>query len=245
MTEANSPRPPLLLTRPRAGSERFAAQFRARFGADWPVLISPLTETRPTGAEVPAAEALIFTSEQAVAPVIAAGPAAGRRAYCVGARTAQVARAAGFEVIEGPGEARGLAALILAQHRGGRLLHARGREVVAPLADWLNSAGTETVEAVVYAQEALPLSDAARDLLVRAPVVLAPVFSPRSGQLLAQAVSGARAALWLAPISAAAAEGCADIAARIEVAPTPDAAGVLSALARLLGAETAGADKAG
>ena len=61
-------RPPLLLTRPRAGSERFAAQFRARMGADWPVVIAPLLETAPTGADLPAANALILTSEQAVKP---------------------------------------------------------------------------------------------------------------------------------------------------------------------------------
>ena len=76
-------RPTLLITRPEEGAARLAAAARARFGADFPLLIAPLTRIVPTGAALPEADVLIFTSEQAVR---FAGN--GRPAYCVGARTA-------------------------------------------------------------------------------------------------------------------------------------------------------------
>ncbi|MGD9916509.1 MAG: uroporphyrinogen-III synthase [Paenirhodobacter sp.] len=234
-------RPTLLLTRPRAGSERFAQQFRARFGADWPVLVAPLLEIVPTGAALPEAENLIFTSEQAVAPVAAISAPRGRRAYCVGARTGEAACAAGFAVIEGPGDGAALAELIRAAPPGGKLLHARGAEVAFSMAEALNSAGIETIEAVVYRQDPQPPGAELRAALAAEAPLLVPVFSPRSGRLLAEAARGARAPLWLAPLSPAIAQSCATLPIeRCEVAPRPDAEALLEALQRLIGAGEAG-----
>lgn len=234
LTPTSPHRPTLLLTRPRAGSERFAAQFRARFGADWPVIISPLLEIQPTGAAVPAAEALIFTSEQAVGPVVAASPAAGRLAYCVGERTAAAARAAGFDAVVGPSDAAALCDAILSQHRGGKLLHARGNERAFAVAETLNSAGIETVECILYRQDPLALSPEAEAALRAKKPLLVPVFSPNGGRLFAAAAAEAQAQIWLAAISLAAASGLQMPVAKLEIAPEPTAEGVLTALEHLL-----------
>lgn len=234
MTPASNQRPKLLLTRPRAGAERFAAQFRARFGASWPVVISPLLEIQPTGAAVPAADALIFTSEQAVGPVVAASPAAGRLAWCVGERTAAAARAAGFAAVAGPGDAAALCDLIIRDHTGGKLLHARGNERAFAVAETLNSAGIETVESVLYRQNPLSLSAEAKAALWTETPLLVPIFSPNGGRLFAAAAAGARAPIWLAAISKAAASGLQMAPSRLEIAPEPTAEGLLTALEHLL-----------
>lgn len=234
-------RPTLLLTRPLAQSRRFAAEFVARYGADWPVVISPLLEIVTVPAEVPPAPVVVFTSESAVAPFAALSPAAGRRAWCVGPRTAKVAEAAGFVPILGPGEAQGLVRAILAEETARPLLHARGRHVAAELAALLNAAGVQTLEATVYDQIELPPSIEEGRLLATDGPLLVPLFSPRSARLFAKRAANAQARLWIAAISAAAAAPLVALTpARLEVAPTPDAAGMMLALDRIVASADAG-----
>ncbi|MDD8023262.1 MAG: uroporphyrinogen-III synthase [Paracoccaceae bacterium] len=234
-------RPTLLLTRPEQAALRFRAQFWARFGEDWPVVLAPLMHIVTCHPSLPAADAVIFTSQNAIAPFVNLSPAAGRVAFCVGQKTAQVARDAGFTVVEGPGDARALVPVIQAQHTGGLLLHARGQEVAVRLAEMLNSAGIETKDAVLYAQKPCPLTAEARVLLARPAPVLLPLFSPRSAELMVQAAAGVIAPLWIAPISPAVAQVSHGLApARVDLADKPDAGSVLDALARLAGLENAG-----
>lgn len=226
-------RPPLLLTRPRAGSERFAAQFRARMGADWPVLIAPLLETEPTGADLPAADALVLTSEQAVGPV-AASALAGHPAFCVGERTAEVARKAGFSILGIAPDAVHLLELILAAPDPGQILHARGNEAAMPVAERLTAAGRRAAEVIVYAQVPRPPSAEMRALLATPGPVLVPIFSPNSGKLLAAAAREARAELRLVAISENAAQTCSGLAAtKLQIAARPDAEALLDALVAL------------
>ena len=93
-------RPVLLLTRPELQSQRFAAQFRQRFGADWPIVIAPLMALVVT-APVPdlaSFAGLILSSESAVAMLAGSGQKVTMPCYCVGARTADAARALGATV---------------------------------------------------------------------------------------------------------------------------------------------------
>lgn len=229
------PRPTLLLTRPEAQSRRFGTMFQARFGADWPMVISPLMEIVPLSAQIPAADALIFTSEPAISAFLRLETARGRRAYCVGMRTARVAQEAGFAPVIGPGDAQGLLALIKAEHQGGILLHPRGEHVAHNMAQSLNSAGIETVERVVYTQLSMGLSERARALLTVQIALLIPLFSPRSSALFALEAREADARMLFAPISRTAAEPLHGLPnARIEIAEEPDASGVMSALSRLI-----------
>lgn len=228
----NAP-PTLLLTRPEPASRRFAAQL-AHLGL--PVLIAPVLRIAPVAhdvARLARARGLVFTSAHAVP---AAGAGAGRPAICVGPATAEAARAAGFDVTEGPGDAARMMPLLAGLDKG--WLHPHGAHVakVLPLPGL-----------VVYDQLPQALSAPALRLLSGPAPVIAPLFSPRSAQLLSERLHEARsggsgpgnagAPLWLAPISAAAQARWDGPAARVQIAAQPDAQGVIRAIETLLDGE--------
>lgn len=213
--------PTLLLTRPLADSRRFAAMLPGM-----PAVIAPILSIVPVAhdtARLAAAPALVFTSGHAVA---AAGAGRRRPAFCVGPRTSELAAAAGFRVIEGPGDAEGLIPLIAGS--GLPVLHPHGRH----LARCLPVEGM-----VVYDQQPQPLSSEARALLAGPGPVVLPLFSPRSAALLATEAQGAAAPLWPAAISNATLAAWTGRAARSVVAATPDAAGLVAAIRLLCGLE--------
>ncbi|TJZ90447.1 uroporphyrinogen-III synthase [Paracoccus gahaiensis] len=224
------PRPPLLLTRPLPDSQRFAARMDG-----WPAVISPILRIVAVDhdpAPLHEAPGLVFTSAHAVG---AAGPGRGRPALCVGGRTAHAARAAGFAVTEGPGNAAGLGPLIAASPVP--LIHPHGRHLAHPL---------PVPGIVVYDQQPLPLTRQARDLLAGGAPVIVPVFSPRSARLLGQAVGAdqaphppsAPAPLWLVAISPAAAAAWAGPApARCLLAAQPTTAAMEAAITQIMLAE--------
>lgn len=216
--------PTLLLTRPEPAARRFVA------GLDLPgleVVVSPLMRIQPLAhdaAALAAARGLVFTSAHAVD---LAGPASGRPAFCVGPATAAAARRAGFAVTQGPGDARGLEPLLRDLPPG--WLHPHGAHVARAL---------PVPGMVVYDQVAQPPSAAARDLLAGPGPVVLPLFSPRSARLMAAAAKGAAAALWLVPISPAAADAWDGPApARRIIATRPDADAMRAAIRDLLAAE--------
>ncbi len=223
--------PLLLLTRPAPASHRFASE-SAHLGLE--TLISPILEIVAVAhdrSRLDAAEGLVITSENAV-PFVA--PGRGRPAICVGPRSAAVAQAAGFEAIAGPGDAARLMPML--EGLGAGWLHPHGTHVAKVL----------PVEGVaVYDQRALPLTPEARHALSGDRPVILPLFSPRSARLLAAEAGDASAPLWLVAISPAAASAWAEVAqakagaipARLEVAATPDAPGILHKIAEMLGAE--------
>lgn len=215
--------PTLLLTRPEPASRRFAAGLAH---PDLPVVIAPVLRivavAHDTG-RLARARGLVFTSAHAVP---AAGAGRGRPAICVGPATAEAARAAGFDVTEGPGDA------------------ARMMPLLAGLGDgWLHPHGAHVAKVlpvpglVVYDQLPQALTEAAMRLLSGSAPVVMPLFSPRSAQLLSARVRDARAPLWLAPISAAARARWDGPAARIQIAEHPDAEGVIRAIETLLDVE--------
>lgn len=213
--------PTLLLTRPAPDSARFAALL-PEFGA----VISPILRIVPAphdAARLARAEGLVFTSGHAVA---VAGPGRDRPAFCVGPRTAALARAAGFSVIEGPGDADGLAAVLTAS--GLTLLHPHGRHLAREL----------PVEGmVVYDQVSQPLNAEAAALLAGQGPVILPLFSPRSAALLADAAGGAAAPLWLAAISRKVLEAWPGPSDRQALAAAPDGRALAAAIRHLVGAE--------
>ncbi|MFC3568354.1 uroporphyrinogen-III synthase [Paracoccus simplex] len=217
------PVPLLLLTRPEPASRRFAAAV-AHLGL--PVVISPVLCIRPVAhdaARLAAARGLVFTSVNAVP---AAGAGRGRPAICVGPATAEAARAPGFAVTEGPGDAARMMPLLRGLDAG--WLHPHGAHVAKEL---------PVPGMVVYDQLPMPLTPEAQAVLAGTAPVILPLFSPRSARLLAGQAGGARAPLWLVPISAAARAAWQNPADRVVIAPAPDAEGMICALERLLGAE--------
>lgn len=236
-------RPILLLTRPEAQSRRFADAFRARFGADWPVVITPLTEIVWLSPALPVKlpAHVVFTSENAVRAFVRLTPDRSATAWCVGPRTQAVAEAAGFATRLGPGDGAGLARLIAASGEVRTVLYARPFHAAADLAGELKSAGIDTVSVVVYDQEARPLSDDAIRVLGGPSPVLLPLFSPRSASLAEAAVRDVRAPILLAAISGAVAQAARGIPALHSVtAARPDGEAMLDALGALIAAVKTG-----
>ena len=208
--------PLCLLTRPLAQSQAFAAELS---GVE--CLIAPILRIEALSfdhARIAAAPGLIFTSANAV-PF--AGPGQGRPALAVGPQTAAAARAAGFVVEEGPGDALGMLPM-LAGRQGWLHLHGRHRARALPV-DGI----------AVYDQVAQPLSAAAQAALAGARRLILPLFSPRSAALLSDAAAAAQA-----PIAVVAISARADAAyrgpARLRItAPQPEGAAMLRVISSL------------
>ncbi len=227
------------MTRPAEQGDRFAEALRGRFGPAFDIVMSPVLVTRFLAPVLPEAmpSGVIFTSEagvQGLGRIAALGP---MRAWCVGARTAAAARRAGFDAIDGGGDAGALVRTILASGARGPLLYARGRDRAVDIAGGLEMAGTETIEAVVYAQDAQPLSQQASALFAGTVPVIAPLFSARTATFLAAeiAVTNRTAPLWVAALSTnilVAAE--VTHPDRTAVSARPDTASLLDAIEELL-----------
>ncbi|EEW25218.1 uroporphyrinogen-III synthase [Rhodobacter ferrooxidans] len=238
---------PILLTRPAAQGDRFAADLRDRFGGDIRIIDSALLAPRFLAPVLPQVrlKALIFTSETGVqgfqriaAETIFSGVAC---AWCVGNRTAQAAREAGLQAVSAQGDVVALTAAIKAAGEMGPLLHLRGRDVRGDLVESLNSANIETYSAIVYAQEQQPLTPQALACLQAPGPVLVPLFSPRTASILRAALADVplQADLWLAALSPAVAEAAEGMPrAGLAIAKRPDAGAMIETLQGLIAAGT-------
>lgn len=221
---AAQPPLPVLLTRPRAQSERFAKDLPASLAP----VISPLLEIVPL-TEFPAAPpgvTLIFTSGNGVQAYAARFPGDGRQVLCVGDRTAALAREAGFDAISAGGDAD--AVVELAQDMRDPLLHVRGVHVTGDVAARLRALGKDVDELVAYDQMTLPLSQDARSTL-NGPC-LVPLFSPRTAELFAKACPSAGKAQIVAMSPSVASRLPQNAYKAISVLETPNAAAMRDAL---------------
>ena len=153
-------------------------------------------------------------------------------AFCVGDRTAWVARQMGFATVSAKGDAAALVDLILSQPKS-PLLHLCGREVRGDLAGPLSSHGIEVQDLMVYAQEEQPLSEEAAALLRHTQPVLMPIFSPRTARLLQAECHrvGAKAPVLVIAMSAAVAEAATGLShTPPQVAAYPDGESMLAAV---------------
>lgn len=238
-----APAPVVLLTRPHAAALRFAAALRDRLGPV-EVLVAPLIEIAalPFAAGLPA-RGLIFASAEGVEHFAGGDPRRDLPAWCVGARTAAVARSLGFAAAEDAAfaDAEALVAALLAQGPAGPLLHVRGVHARGDIAARLVAGGIPAAEVVVYDQRRLPLSAAAAAAALGPAPLVVPLFSPRTAALAGAALAGAAAPIRAAAISAAAAEAWLRAAGRpAAVAVRPDGEAMLALTARLLAAARPG-----
>ncbi|MDO8882806.1 MAG: uroporphyrinogen-III synthase [Pseudotabrizicola sp.] len=186
---------PVLITRPEPQASRFAHALQNRYGDQAVPILSPLLSPVFLKPKIPDAPfgAVILTSETG-ARAAAGFPALPRRAYCVGDRTAEVARTAGFEAYSASGDADQLFRLLQGQADHAPFLHLRGREARGDLAARLTAANLPTKDAVVYAQEPVALSPEAIAILSAvdasgAGPVIVPLFSPRTAEVFRRALS--------------------------------------------------------
>ena len=173
-------RPVLIITRPDPDGARFAAAVTEAVAVD--VILSPLMEIVPLDAQCQADE-VVFTSTNGVGQAARLGLKSGR-AWCVGDRTAEMAREAGFDAVSAQGTVEDLLALILAEGPKAALGHIRGKEARGDLGPRLRANGINCVDVVAYAQVAVPLTDIAKAVIEGADPVIIPLFSPRSADLL-------------------------------------------------------------
>ncbi|SPH23500.1 hypothetical protein DEA8626_02564 [Defluviimonas aquaemixtae] len=226
----------LLLTRPEAQSQRFAEAFRERFGADWPIVISPLMRIAYLDpGDLPEHEFdLIFTSENAVAGYARLINRRAGTAWCVGRRTEDAALRCGFRTRVGPGNAAGLVEAIRRDYAGRPFLWPRAVHAARNIATELSSAGIETIPVVVYDQQSCEPTPEALRLTQRDAPILLPLFSPRAAIIAAAAFPDPAAALFIAAMSPAVARAADKIPARrLVVAEQPDDPSMLAALGAL------------
>lgn len=228
----------LILTRPAYAATRFAAEARARLGADQAILSAPLMAPvfyKPQ-IDPPAPDGVIFTSETGVAGLSALVDWRVE-AICVGPLTAKVAQDHGWPATSLGGDAERLLAALTAAKPKGRWIHARGRDAAGSLATRLAQTGMAITEAILYAQEPQPMAPELRAAFHGTTPLLLPIFSPRSGRLLIEALgdlAAVTAPLHIAAISPAAVATVSGLAASsLEIAATPDGPGMLDALERL------------
>ena len=171
--------PSLLITRPKASTDRFVARLSSDLRERFPVVISPLMRIVPIGdqPDLTNYKAVIFTSTNAVE----FGPHGNERyAYCVGEETAKRARMAGWQVVTTAVNADGLVDDLAATGPIGPILHLAGRHRRGEIAQRMTARGTQVDVYTLYDQKLLPLSDEAQSLLDGEGRVVVPLFSPRT-----------------------------------------------------------------
>jgi uroporphyrinogen-III synthase len=179
------PEPTLLLTRPEAQSKAFLISCEKAAGRRLPAIISPVMSISHMG-ELPDLDnyaTIIFTSGNGVKAALETTSLKGRRIATVGQRTAELAQSAGASAVSLGDDVEAFLGAI--DELAGPVLLCRGTHTRGNLAERMRQAGLSVDEAVIYDQETLPLSVAARSLLAGDAPVIAPVFSPRSASLLA------------------------------------------------------------
>lgn len=225
----------VLVTRSEPGALETGARLLA---AGYRPIIEPVFAIEPIDVELPDFDALAFTSANGVRQLAILSQRRDIPVFCVGARTAEAAREAGFASVDsadGDVEALGL---LIADNlpKDARLLHAGNEEARGDLTGRVRSAGYAADFVALF--RAIPTSTPGPAL--KAHLAGHPAFeavmihSPRAAAIVAGFAQGSNASLDIAAISAAAAAPLATIAGRTEIAAHPDEQSLLSALARLV-----------
>ena len=229
--------PTVILTRPKAQSESFAAELRAQWDDPIEIIIAPLIEIVPVDADPPKPDAVIFTSANGVSASAALDLPGDLTAWCVGAKTAELARAAGYTPITGPGDADGLVSDIIAAKPGGTLAHIRGMHARGDVCARLNAAGVSCVDVVAYDQKVLHLTEEAKLATSAQKNVIFPLFSPRTATILNKEGPLSASVHIIAMSDAVKSAVSATISEQITVADSPDGNAMLSATLSVLKAQ--------
>ena len=212
----------LIMTRPAGSNDAFVARIDPQVRVDLEVVESPLIEIHPlpVAAPISADEVAIFTSAHGVkfAP---AGQ--GRKAFCIGTHTTDVARQKGWAAHKAGSDADALVAYLVAHPPGARLHHLSGVHVRGTVTERLSAAGLSVAHTAIYDQKLIPLTDKAIALLSAETPVLVPLFSPRTASQFAACASKV-SALHIVAMSAAVANALPQAwSDKVEIAHVPNA----------------------
>lgn len=229
--------PRILVTRSEPGASETATRLRE---AGFEPITESLFAIAPIDVEAPDFDALAFTSANGVRRFALLSPRRDTPVFCVGERTAQEARAAGYTSVMSANAAVGALAALIERNllRGARLLHAGNEDTRGDLAGRLRASGYQASFLPIF--RAVPVEAPgpllAAHLAGQASFDAVMIHSPRAAAILAGFTAGTigNAHLAVAAISAEAAEPLNGLADRIEVAAAPDGPALFSALARLV-----------
>ena len=227
---------PILLTRPIAQSKAFWDSVSKRFPERFDPVLSPLLEIRAETAQIDTtgAQALLFTSRNAVDQFAMRSDARDVPALCVGDATAALARQHGLSASSAGGDAAALAGLAAASYvpGSGHFIHFRGAHAAGSLVDALLAEGIEAEERILYDQHARALTEEAQTMLSRFSTIV-PLFSPRTSAVFHDALQHLSAKPpHIVAISEAAAAPIRRVPHQsLQIASAPNAQAMLDALA--------------
>ena len=229
--------PVLLLTRPQEASERFAGCV-----PEISAIISPLLKIEPLSPILPEDPLpLVFTSANGVWAFDQLRAAQGQVAYCVGPRTAQAARDAGYDAMSAEGAVDDLVALIIGAAVNTPLIYACGRVRAGDLDGKLRRAGWQVHTCEVYDQIPQDLSETARQVLGQTAPVILPLFSPRTAALMSAGADGSTAPLHPVFLSEnVAAAWCGSAVTGQTIAAKPNASYMVEAVKQVLASLSSG-----
>ncbi len=233
--------PNLLLTRPASQSRSFAAALEAALPGRFTPIFAPLIEIVPLEGSIDLSDtqALLLTSANGVEQIAARTTDRSLPALCVGEMTAAAARSAGFAARSADGDVASLAALARSAYRPGQgaMLHIRGRHAAGDLTGLLRAAGIPARAAEIYLQRPCPPGQEPDIMLTAGDIEIVTLFSPRTAATFADAARSRNWNLTRTRSVALSAAVCASLgtlpfAGRL-IAPSPNRAGMLEALASL------------
>lgn len=225
----------VLVTRSEPGASETAERLTA---AGYAPIVEPVFTIEPVAAQLPDFDSLAFTSANGARAFAKLSPRRDVPVFCVGARTAEAAREAGFtNVLSADADVEALAVLINDKApKGSHVLHAGNEEARGDLTGRLRSAGHSASFAAIF--RAIPVKAPgpvlSRHLAGTREFEAVLVHSPRAAAILAEFAAGSAATFDVAAMSAAAVAPLASLAGRTEIAAHPDEQSLLSALARLV-----------
>lgn len=184
----NSLRRPIIITRPQGAALRTVAKLQELVSNQFQVVVSPLLEIQPTGSpmDFKPGQLVVFSSENAV--VAAPTPPIETQAWCIGKRTATVARRRGYQTFTAGGNASSLIDRIADSMLNKPLVWLRGEHFAVDIESSLRERGARITSHVIYRQIRCSLSTEAIGLLSTRACVL-PVYSPRTARILSHEVA--------------------------------------------------------
>ncbi|MFT3722943.1 MAG: uroporphyrinogen-III synthase [Hyphomonadaceae bacterium] len=225
----------VLVTRSEPGASETAERLNA---AGYLAIVEPVFTIEPLPAVVPDFDALAFTSANGARHFAVLSPRRDIPVFCVGVRTADAAREAGFaNVTSADGDANALAALMARQlPKQSRLLHAGNEDSRGDVAGQMRANGFAASFLPIFRAVArlTPGPVLADYLAGRGSFDAVLIHSPRGAAILAGFAAGSTATLDIVAISGIAATPLATLARRTEIAAAPNEQALLSALARLV-----------
>jgi uroporphyrinogen-III synthase len=229
--------PRILVTRSEPGASETAAKLTS---LGYAPIIEPLFEIVPIDVTLPEFDALAFTSANGVRRLANLSPRRDVPVFCVGARTAEAAREAGFATVtSADGDVTALGDLILARlPPGARLLHAGNAESRGDLSGRLTTHGIAAGFVALFRAEpvAAPGPELARHLAGDRAFEFALIHSPRAGVILSDMIRAAASpcSISIAAISEPAAAPLAGLVQQVAIAAAPTEDALLSSLANLV-----------